>query len=63
MRIRDKENLLNEMSKLTPGYVPADLTTLIKEASIQSMSRLFISLNMETMFDNETGQFLLKSLT
>lgn len=34
MRIRDKEVLLTSMSNLTPGYVPADLATLCKEASI-----------------------------
>lgn len=34
MLIKDKEALITDMSKLTPGYVPADLATLCKEASI-----------------------------
>jgi ribosome biogenesis ATPase len=41
MRISDKENFFRELSRLTPGYVPADLNALCKEASISAISRIY----------------------
>ena len=40
MRIEHTDTLIQEMASLTPGYVPADLTTLCKEASIHAISRI-----------------------
>jgi ribosome biogenesis ATPase len=41
MRIANKESFFKELSRLTPGYVPADLFTLCKEASISAISRIY----------------------
>ena len=41
MKISDKESFFKELSRLTPGYVPADLFTLCKEASISAISRIY----------------------
>ena len=40
MIIEHTDTLIQEMASLTPGYVPADLTTLCKEASIHAISRI-----------------------
>jgi len=47
------------MAKLTPGYVPADLQTLCKEASIQAMSWLSAEFKEQSLncYSEETGQF------
>ena len=48
MKILDKDSFMKELSRLTPGYVPADLFTLWKEASISAISRIY-----EQYFINE----------
>eukprot|EP00344_Euplotes_crassus_P005069 CAMPEP_0197000032 /NCGR_PEP_ID=MMETSP1380-20130617/5083_1 /TAXON_ID=5936 /ORGANISM="Euplotes crassus, Strain CT5" /LENGTH=328 /DNA_ID=CAMNT_0042417183 /DNA_START=180 /DNA_END=1166 /DNA_ORIENTATION=+ len=41
MKIAHKDDFFKELSRLTPGYVPADLFTLCKEASISAISRIY----------------------
>lgn len=59
MRIWNKQELIQQMAKLTPGYVPADLQTLCKEASIQAMSWLSAEFKEQSLncYSEETGQF------
>ena len=51
MKILDKNSFMKELSRLTPGYVPADLFTLCKEASINAISRIY-----EQFFFNEANK-------
>jgi ribosome biogenesis ATPase len=41
MKITNKQDFFVELSRRTPGYVPADLFTLCKEASISAISRIY----------------------
>lgn len=52
MRISNKDVFFKELSRLTPGYVPADLFTLCKEASISAISRIY------EQFANKDGVIL-----
>jgi SpoVK/Ycf46/Vps4 family AAA+-type ATPase len=40
MKLRDKDSLISDISKLTPGYVGADLLTLCREASLKGVERI-----------------------